>query len=1018
MAYVSLFNETCYSFNGASNRIDELVSSAKKDSCKVIGIADEFAHGILKFYKCCIKNEIKPIIGLNIKIESLREESSNLIVYAFNNEGYKNLCKLSSIQLTNENEYLFFNEIKKYSSGLICVIPGHTGDIVKCLLEEDTLGANEIYRKYLTIFNDVYLGIDLCDYEIQQKVAPIIYKMGKSVVLNRVSYLNKKGNFTKEVLTAIFDGTTISLTERDNDTLKIDNSFKSSKEIESIYSEYESAIKNTNVIADKCNVTIDTDTYKLPNYVNDKGIPSKEYLKFLCNKGLKRRLLQKNGDYDEYKKRLDYELNIIDKMGYNDYFLVVWDFVRFARVSGVLVGPGRGSAAGSLVSYTLGIVEVDPIEYSLLFERFLNPQRVSMPDIDLDFPDDKRDFVIDYVLKKYGKEYVSTIAAFGTFQARSAIRDSARVVSFSSDKLDRVLAHIPQFGVSVKEAIKSSPELARIYKNEEFADLLDIACSIEGLPRHISTHAAGIIISSVPITDLVACQNGLFNMYQTQFEASDIESVGLLKMDFLGLRNLTSIRNTLDLIKQNLNKDINIYKIPLDDKSTYDLLKRVETTGIFQLESKGMRKLVKDMQIDNLDDIAVCLALYRPGPMENIPSYIKRRFNKEKVTYIDETLRPILESTNGIMIYQEQVIKILCDYAGYTLAEADLLRRAISKKSEKLLNDERINFINKSVSNGKLKTDANKVYDYIVKFANYGFNKSHSVAYSVVSYWMAYLKANYSLYFMSVLLSSVSSSDKQVSNYVYESRRLKINVLPPSVNKSGFDFTVEDNSIRYSLRSIKNIGVAAANKIIENRGDTSYKSFLEFISRTSSFLGERIYTNLISSGALDEFNLTKSTMINDLPNVVNYVSMGYKFDNEEFSYELVPEFTHEELTKLEKEALGFNLMVHPVNNYEGYIKKHNLLSIINIDESYIGKQIRYVGLLSDVKLITTKNGNQMAFIVIEDSFVKIDCVMFPDTYEKYVEEIVINSIYLLKGKVDIRNEQLQVIVSDIHRLNS
>ena len=725
----------------------------------------------------------------------------------------------------------------------------------------------------------------------------------------------------------------------------------------------------------------------------------------------------KKVDRNKYFKRVHYELSVINEMGYNDYFLIVWDFVKYAKQKGYLVGPGRGSAAASLVSYCLGITAVDSLEYDLVFERFLNPERISLPDIDMDLPDDKRDDIIMYVRDLYGMNKVASICTFGTFQKKSAIRDTARVFDLSGILLNQILKESEKYN-DIETMISENDKIKNIMNQDENArKVILVSSKIEGLNRHVSTHAAGIIIGEDELAKHTALQPGLLDMMQTQFEAKYLKKDNLLNINFLGLRNLTSIKKIANSIAQKESKIIDIYKIPLNDQKTFELLQRVETTGIFQLESQGMRSLIRKMQIKSFDDIVTILALYRPGPMESIPTFLKRRFKEEKVSYTHPILKDILEPTNGIIIYQEQIIKIANIYAGYSLGEADLLRRAVSKKQRDVLEKERAHFVSKAIANGRTDIVANEIYDYIVKFANYGFNKAHSVAYAMVSYWLAYLKANYPKHFIGVLTSSVIGSERQLKNYIRESNKLGVKILPPSVNYSSHEFEPFEDGLRYPLLGIKNVGRVAVSGIIEERKKGMFLSYIDFVNRCQSFINKRVFESLIFAGALDEFKLSKQTMVMSIEDVIGFNEYGAFIDKKQFTIKELDEYTMDVLKQNELDVLGFNLFVNPLSGYQDQIEKHGLIKPSMIDSDMTGKQIRVIGIISKIKKIKTKNGKDMAFITIEDETIAIDGVLFTKEYKTYQNMINQGEICLFLVKVDNRNDNLQLVIEKVHNMS-
>ncbi len=1005
MNYVNLFIETNYSMSGSNIRIKDLISKAIEQEYSSLAITDSKMYGVIKFYKECIKNNIKPIIGINIITQGIKSEArNNILVYAKNDIGYQNLLKLASSY--SINNLITLNELKKFSQDIILCINTDNSEIVKYFSNNQINEYNEVISFFNEISTDIFFGLSTND-NLNKKL-----KLSNNlVVLDYVQYLDAEDYIVSDTLKKIFSKETSDLFTNNKG-----KHFKTKKEILALYGEYPEAIENTNLISESCNVTISFDKIYLPTYKLKQEVSAKDFLHALVFKGLDKRLIGEKVNKQLYIERLNYELKVIDDMGYNDYFLIVWDFVKYARSMKYLVGPGRGSAAASIVSYCLGITSIDSIKYDLVFERFLNPERISMPDIDMDLPDDKRDDIIKYVRDFYGIDKVASICTFGTFLSKSALRDSARVLDVEGILLEQIVKLSDNYS-NIKEMIEASKEMQNIMARDEKAKtLVEIAAKIEGLHKHVSTHAAGIIITSKDLVEHTPIQSGLLEMMQTQYEAKDLEELGLLKIDFLGLRNLTSIDKIVNLINLKENKKIDIYKTPTDNKSTFDLLKRVETTGIFQLESPGMRSLIRKMQIDCFEDIVTILALFRPGPMDNIPLYLTRRLNKEKIKYEHQVLEDILKSTYGIIIYQEQIMKIANLFAGYSFGEADLLRRAVSKKQEDVLVKERSNFVAKASLLGHSEKLSNEIYDYIVKFANYGFNRAHSVAYAMVSYWMAYLKSNYPKYFISVLLSSIIGSESQMKNYIFEAHKLGVIILAPSVNNSTEIFEPEGDNLRYPLLGIKNLGINTVNSILAEREKGKFKSYIDFVSRTHSFLSKRIIESLIFASALNEFKLTKRTMIEKLDEVINYKMYGSYISKDEFVLAALPEYPYITLEIKELNVLGFNLAMNPLNEHLGYIKKHKLLKPSLITHNHIGKEIRIIGILSELKKIKTKNNNDMAFITISDEFSKMSAVLFSTEFGEYFHLLEKNSVYLFKANVEKRNNEIQLIVKKLHKL--
>ncbi|XMB85711.1 DNA polymerase III subunit alpha [Mycoplasmatota bacterium WC44] len=987
---VNLYTETSYSLLKSTIRIDELVDRAKELGYKSLAITDNNLYGAFKFYVKCKEALIKPIIGLNVKISN-----TLFLLYAKNRNGYLNLLKISShIEINGE---ISFDEFKNYSDGLIMI---SLGDYIL----EDV----EKYKSF-----DFYLGIQLEDLDLEVNYAPKILALGrkhnvKCVALTPLKYLNKNDYKYYEALRCIDSNTKLNI----QDINLGKHYLRDINEVHSLFSEYKEALENTSIINEKCNVEIEYGDYKLPKYPLE-NFSAKEYLFALCKKGLEKRLSGLDIDVDEYRKRLIDELKMIDQMGFNDYFLIVWDFVAYAKKKGILVGPGRGSAAGSLVSYVLGITNTDPIKYDLLFERFLNPARLSMPDIDLDFPDDKRDEIIQYVKNKYSINNVSLIVTFGTFAGRSALRDIAKILDLDNNALEEVLRYMPQNASNLNKLVKQE-ELVRLRTNfEEIDMLLDYAAKIEGLPRHTSTHAAGVIITENPITDYAPIQKGMSGLNQTQFEAKDLEKIGLLKMDFLGLRNLSILKKTIDLIYKHEGKKINLYELEFNDPDVFKLIGSADTTGVFQLESNGMRNLLRKLEVSEFEDIIAALALYRPGPMENIPEYVARKLGKKEIEYVHSDLEAILKPTYGIIVYQEQIIMIANKFAGYTLAQADLLRRAVSKKELKTLNDERVRFVSKCEGKGYSKDNANEIYDYIVKFANYGFNRSHSVAYAMIAYQCAYLKTHYPLYFMTVLLSSVTGSDTLTYEYLRECKDMNLEILTPSINNSGISYNVESKKIRMPLIGIRNLGYSTIKKLLEERDKGAFKDYLDFVLRVKGFLNPKLIENLIHASSLDEFNLTKSTMIEKLVDAIKYSEYGSLIGDLTFDFGNIEEFELNDLINNEKNVLGFNIKYHFIYKYLDTIKEKNLNTLKDASSM---KSIVFIARVNRITKITTKKGQSMAFATLEDESVLLDSVIFPKVYEDYGKILVKDECYMFRGILETHNGKTNLNIDKIGRI--
>jgi DNA polymerase-3 subunit alpha len=1003
----SLYLQSSYSFNGSLLDIENTVKYAKKMNYQTLGLVDRNKmHGTVKFYKSCLNHGIKPLLGLEVLVRSEKYTDMICLLYAKNNQGYENLMKLSSHLAINDG-FLELHEIQDYGQGLIMVAIIDRGGLYQVIKNQNRTLIHDLLIDLEKRVEHYYLGfgnVDLFnhndDYQYLSKDFSLVYTQP-------VIYLEEDDQEASEVLKRILrnDPEAQGFFEENHQSYHLP-----SPDILSSYLQaYPDVVKNTLKLIDLCHVSIDFKQRYLPQYPL-KGMTSLEKLKELTKKGLKRRLIQKGiyqSDFARYQKRLEHEMAIISQMHYEDYFLIVWDFVLYAKKQNILVGPGRGSAAGSLISYVLGITEVDPLEFNLYFERFLNPERITMPDIDMDFPDNHRDDVIRYVVDKYGIDKVASIITFGTFQGKSAIRDVGRILDVSSVVIDDLTKKISDTNNSIESFEKEHPKDFQYYMNNpEINQLITIAKKLSGLVRHVSTHAAGVIIAHQPIQSYSPIQLGLLDMHQTQYEASDLESLGLLKIDFLGIRNLTIIADVVELIKKNEHKNINVYKLPLDDKKTFELLKEVKTLGIFQLESEGMMNLMRQMKLDHFEDIATCISLHRPGPMENIPQYIRRRNKEELVDYPHEDLIPILKPTHGIIVYQEQIMKIANQFAGYSLGEADVLRRAVSKKNKITLVKERKKFVDHAIQEGHSSALANKIYDYIVKFANYGFNKSHAVAYSYVAYWMAYLKANYPSYFLAVLLDFQIGSVSGTKKYIRECKSLGINVLPPKINHSNVNYAYEDKGLRYPYMAIKGIGEVMAERIVEIQEESKVTSFIDFYER-GKHLPKNVIETLIHANVFSDFGVNKRTLIENLDRIEAFI--GFHYSDDSFNYVEFKEYPYEVLEAKERELLGINFEYHIIHEYDRLIKEKSYDVLSDIIEKPLG-YVQFVAVISRVKTITTKKNDEMAFITLEDEFTEVDSVLFPKQYTQYEQSIQKQKVYLIKGKTEMRHDHLQVIV--------
>ena len=975
MNYVALQVKTSYSILQSLNKISVLVKKAKELGYTSLAITDKNnMFGVPSFYQECKDNGIKPIIGIELTIQD-----KIILLYAINNNGYKNLIKLSTIKSERD---LKIEDLKKYKDNLILVLPIKNYD-------------EEIYN----IYEKKYIGYN--NLKEREQVTK-----GDKVCINNVSYINKSDYKYLDYLYMIKESKTIGDYELGNHKGK---HLLEEEEINHMSSEED--IANTQEISNLCNVELTYTDGLLPIYDKDKD--AYEYLKYLCNKGLKRRL--QNNVSDMYQKRLDYELSIINKMNFCNYFLVVWDYVKYAKQNNILVGPGRGSAIGSLVSYTLGIIDIDPIKYDLLFERFLNPERITMPDIDIDFDSEKRQDIINYVIEKYGEKRVAGIITFDTLAAKQVIRDIARIMELSTTETDTI-ARLISPRLTLKENISTNTKLNRLIEsNQKYQKLFDIASHLEGLPRNIGIHASGIVISSTDIDNIIPLYKNQRGIYTTAYSMNYLEPLGLLKMDFLGIANLTLIDEVIKNVRTNENLNITFSNIPLDDKKTLELFKNANTDGIFQFESPGIKRFLEKLKVSSFDDIVAALALYRPGAMDFIDNYIRRKEGREKITYITKELEPILKSTYGIIIYQEQILQIARTIAGYTLGEADILRRAISKKKESILLKEKPKFIERSIKNGFSHEIAESIYNLILKFANYGFNKSHSVGYANVAYKMAFLKTYFFKYFEVATLNNVIGNIEKTRNYLYEIKKQNIEILPPDINESTEKYEVIDNSIRCPLSIITNVGSLISREIIEKRKTSPYQDFIDFVTRTySTGINKKVLISLIKAGCFNSFNTNEATLINNLDSIINYAELMKDAGMIELSKPaLIPteDYPEEEKISNQLELFGFYLSNHPTNKY----KEKKDISTKEIPK-YFDKYISLVLIIDNIKEVTTKKNDVMAFITASDEFGKTSLTLFPNTYKQY-NNIKKKDIIRVKGRVEKRFDQYQILINNLEIIN-
>lgn len=972
MYYVPLNIKTHNYLLHSMIKIDELIDFSKKHNLKYLTITDNNMFGAMEFYLSCKKNNIKPIIGLEIKLDNLP-----IILYCMNDFGYRNLLKLSTIL---SEDGISLDIVSKYSDNLICIIPFKSISLYNDL--------SKIYQYTFKSYSNIKEQRELNDAD--------------SLYMNEILYLNKNDKEYINYLHAIAEGSIVKQSiDYDDNHLKVYDEIKD--------------IVNTETyqkIIDLCNLDINFDSNLLPVYNCPDNMDSYEYLKKLCIEGLKRIFGSSVGQ--TYQTRLKYELDIIKKMGFCNYFLVVWDYVKYAKDNDILVGPGRGSAAGSLVAYLLNITTIDPIKYNLLFERFLNPERITMPDIDIDFEYNRREEVINYCISKYGMKKVAPIITFGTLGAKQVIRDVARTMDMNLAIVDDI-CHMLDSRLSLSENVRNNSKLDNYLKSdEEFIKLYKIAMKFEGLKRHTSIHAAGIVMSLKDLDEVIPLVKNHDGFYITGYSMEYLEDLGLLKMDFLALRNLTLINDVLKDINEKEKTNLTFDNIPDGDKLAIEIFTKVYTTGIFQFESQGMMNFLRKFKPNTFEDIVASIALFRPGPMNNIDTYIKRKRGKLSIDYIDDSLINILKPTYGIIIYQEQIMQIANVMAGYSFAEADVLRRAMSKKKESVLLEEKDKFIKQSIDRGYKEEIATKVYDLILKFASYGFNRAHSVAYSMIAYRMAYLKVHYPKYFMKNLLTMVVGSTIKTKEYIYECKLLDIDVLPPDINYSTSNYEVCDKGIMFPLSTIKNVGISAASSILEERKKGLFKDIFDFISRCyGKSVNKKTLESLIDSGVFNSFGYNRHTLKENLDAIINYGELGDLLSDDDSLKPIINEFeeySKKELMALEKDIFGFYLSHHPVTEYR--LKYNNNVSLETID-SYFDKNINIILYVDRIKEINTKKNDKMLFITASDELSTIDVVLFPKVYSS-INNIDVGDIIEITGQVEKRFDKYQIIVSKIN----
>ena len=1084
--FVHLHIHSEFSLLDGANRIKDLPVRAKELGMDSIAITDHgVMFGAIDFYKACKKEGVKPIIGCEVyvaprsrtdKQPGIDNHYYHLILLAKNNEGYKNLSKLVSLSFVDGYYYkprIDREILEKYHEGLICLSACLAGEVNQALLSGQNEKAEQVALWHKKVFGDDYY-IEIQNNGIKeqvlanQKLVQLARKLDIPLVAtNDAHYLKREDAYNHEVLLCIQTGKRMS----DEDRMKFDTDelyVKSPEEMAEYFKAFPDAIENTVKIAEQCNVEFEFGHTILPNYDVPPEYPTHyDFLKELCDKGLKKRYGENLSE--EIQKRAEYELSIIKKMGYVDYYLIVWDFIHYAKINGIPVGPGRGSGAGSILAYAIEITDIDPIKYGLLFERFLNPERISMPDFDVDFSDERRQEVIDYVARKYGHDHVSQIITFGTMAAKMVIRDVARVLDYPYAEADALAKMIPnEIHITIKKALEQNKELKDRYDtDEQTRKILDIAMGLEGMPRQASTHACGVVITKDPVDTYVPLyvRDGQIN---TQYIMTTLEELGLLKMDFLGLRNLTVIQNTIDMVKENHGIDVE-FDQDMSDPKVYKLWQDGNTSGIFQFESQGMTNFMKELKPDCLEDLIAGVSLYRPGPMDQIPRYIRGKQNPGHNEYTHPSLEPILNVTYGCMVYQEQVMQIVRDLAGYSLGRADLVRRAMGKKKLDVMAKEREVFIHGQVDengnievpgcvrNGIDEVSANKIFDEMAEFAKYAFNKSHAACYAVVSYRTAYLKAYYPAEFMAATLNSYLGNLDKAPQYIDECKRLGIQILKPDINKSFEKFTVEDGKIRFGLGAIKNVGTIPVENIVKERKEKGeYKSFTDFCERVSELqVNKKCVESLIKAGAFQEFEQTRATLLASFEAIIDTIQSGNKkgfngqvsmfdigtkqekedMEKQKYKFEEYEEMPEKEMLSMEKEMLGIYISGHPLEKMrEQIMHSTNINSLdlskiaeqsdtTNMEENtqqiqttkskfVDGQKVKYAGIITSIKKKYTKNNKIMAFITIEDLYGTAEIIAFENAVINAGKSLIEENIVVVDGRLSIRDDQEPTIIAN------
>lgn len=1017
---------TAYSLLQSTLKIEHYVENSRQLGYRSIGIADQnVMHGVLEFYKACLTQNIKPLIGMTMELGgTLRQDKEYpLILYATNYIGYQHLIRISKLLTSSDVEWSqVWQYCRETATDLIALTPGRPGELEQALIHEDLELAQQIVSQMQAIFGheNVYVGLPIYPYNPLEVEGLVKFaeKNNLTLIINQlVNTLEQGDAFSLKVMQAIDANETLDISMRQ---IQGGHYLYSAAQMRDMYSEagFEQVVDNTERLIDRLSVEIPLNQSLLPKYKTPEGYNADDYLAHLTSTQLANFELAQHSTYQE---RLKHELAVISEMGFSDYFLIVWDIIDYCHRSRIRVGPGRGSAAGSLVSYLLQITLVDPIAYDLLFERFLNPERRSMPDIDIDIPDNKRDLVLQYVETKYGHEQVAQICTFGTFGAKQAIRDTLRILGFDGQVLRHWAQAIPrELNISLDRAYRISDPLRRIVESSEVnRQIFQVSLTLEGLPRHMSTHAAAVVINDFPIEERIPVIDRPGQLLITQFSMYDVEAMGLLKMDFLGLRNLKLLDDIVDNIQLQEKETIVVDDIPMDDEATLELFRKANMNGIFQFESEGIKQVLRKLKPESFEDIVAVNALYRPGPMKQIDRFIQRKHGQERFDYLHPLLEPILAKTYGIIVYQEQVMQVCQQMAGFSLGQADILRRAMGKKQADVMEQQRVNFVDGAVAKGIETATAEKVYQYIYEFANYGFNRAHAVVYSTLAYQLAYLKAHYPLAFYQALLNNGRSHSTLLSSYIQEAKRRLKTIESVDINRSLASFSIDEGRLRVGFDLVKGIRKELVRHIIEERQQSGpYTNLLNFLRRLPrNFLKSDIIQPLIEVGAFDTFGYNRATLTHNLNKLIQSVEFSGQnislFTEIEPKIEWIKEWPLGEMLNREQENIGFHLAGHPMEEFETFFEQQSDVVPLSQIESLNAKQkMKTIGLIKTMRVIRTKKNDLMAFVTLSDVEIELETVVFPQQYQRFEALLAEQKIVYLEGMVDLnRRGEKQLIVN-------